>query len=50
MYDFMLPAQDKEGFWPALPGNESEGGEFYSTSMAILAMSVPYRQLPIYQR
>ena len=50
MYSIMLPAQDKEGFWPALPGNEGEGGEFYSTSMVILAMSVPYRQLPIYQR
>lgn len=50
MYSIMLPVQNKEGFWPALPGNEGEGGEFYSTSMAILAMSVPYRQLPIYQR
>ena len=50
MYDIMLPAQNKEGFWPALGGFEDAGGEFYSTSMAILAMSVPYRQLPIYQR
>jgi hypothetical protein len=47
MYDIMLPAQNKEGFWP------DQGplyGDFYSTSMAVLAMSVPYRQLPIYQR
>jgi len=50
MYDILLPTQDKEGFWPAHQGNEGEGGEFYSTSMAVLAMSVPYRQLPIYQR
>jgi hypothetical protein len=50
MYDIMLRAQEKDGGWPLAGGSDGEGGRYYSTSMAILAMSVSYRQLPIYQR
>ncbi len=50
MYDIMLKAQDREGRWPLTGENEGEGGYYYTTAMAVLAMSVPYRQLPIYQR
>jgi prenyltransferase beta subunit len=50
MYDLMLKAQDKDGSWPTTGENEGEGGRYYTTSMAVLAMSVSYRQLPIYQR
>jgi hypothetical protein len=50
MYEVMLRSQDKAGFWPSAGGNEGEGGNYYPTAMAVLAMSVPYRQLPIYQR
>ena len=45
MYDIFLAAQDKQGFWPPTESNRS-----YSTAMTVLAMSVPYCQLPIYQR
>ena len=50
MYDIMLKAQDTDGSWPVSGENEGEGGRYYTTSMAVLAMSVSYRQLPIYQR
>ena len=50
MYDIMLRAQEKDGGWPLAGGSDGEGGRYYSTSMAVLAMSVSYRQLPIYQR
>ena len=51
MYDIMLKVQEKDGRWsPGGGENEGEAGAYYSTSMAVLAMSVPYRQLPIYQR
>jgi hypothetical protein len=49
VYDTVLGMQTGEGYWE---GREQEGqaGRCYSTSMAILALSVNYRQLPIYQR
>ena len=51
LYDVMLKAQDKAGMWHNTGGEQDgEGGDYYSTSMAVLAMSVSYRQLPIYQR
>ena len=45
MYPQLLGTQQKDGSW----GN-SQHGPTYATSMAVLAMSVVYRQLPIYQR
>jgi hypothetical protein len=50
MYEVMFKAQDKDGRWRCVEGNVGEGGDYYSTAMAVLAMSVSYRQLPIYQR
>ena len=50
MYDIMLAAQRADGSWPDINKNSGNGGEYYSTAMAVLAMSVSYRQLPIYQR
>jgi hypothetical protein len=45
MYDSLLVNQKPDGSWPAW-----EIGETYSTAMSVLAMTVAYRQLPIYQR
>jgi len=50
MYDLLLKMQETDGSWPETGGNERQAGRGYSTAMAILAMSVAYRQLPIYQR
>jgi hypothetical protein len=50
MYDVMLKAQEKDGNWPRVGENDGDAGPYYSTAMAVLAMSVSYRQLPIYQR
>jgi hypothetical protein len=47
LYDTILKRQAADGCWPA-SGNEQNPQ--YCTSMAILALSVSYRQLPIYQR
>ena len=45
MYENYLPKQKDDGSW-----NSREAGNIYGTSMMILAFTVPYRQLPIYQR
>ncbi|MDE0827070.1 MAG: terpene cyclase/mutase family protein [Akkermansiaceae bacterium] len=45
MYDSYLPKQQEDGSW-----HSREAGRVYGTSMMVLAFSVPYRQLPIYQR
>lgn len=50
MYEMMLKFQQKDGSWPRGSGNEHTAGSCYATAMAVLAMSVSYRQLPIYQR
>jgi len=50
MYEVMLNAQQRDGNWRSSGENVGEGGDYYSTAMAVLAMSVSYRQLPIYQR
>jgi hypothetical protein len=44
----LLQKQGANGAWPS---SEAGGAsETYGTSMAILALTVPYRYLPIYQR
>jgi len=48
--DALLQRQRSNGAWPAPGGLEQSGGEAYATSMAILALAVQYRYLPIYQR
>jgi hypothetical protein len=50
MYDKMLKAQQKDGSWPQGGGNENGAGVCYATAMSVLAISVGFRQLPIYQR
>ncbi|MEO8615554.1 MAG: prenyltransferase/squalene oxidase repeat-containing protein [Luteolibacter sp.] len=45
MYDTYLKKQESDGSW-----NSSEAGRIYGTAMMTLAFTVPYRQLPIYQR
>jgi len=50
MYDLMLKYQATDGSWPASAGNAGRAGVCYATAMSVLAMSVSYRQLPIYQR
>jgi len=47
MYEMMLKHQKSDGRWP---GIDQGAGDSYGTAMAVLAMSVSYRQLPIYQR
>lgn len=50
LYEMMLRFQQKDGSWPNGSSNESKAGPCYATAMSVLAMSVSYRQLPIYQR
>lgn len=45
MYETYLPKQQEDGSW-----NSREAGRIYGTAMMVLAFTVPYRQLPIYQR
>lgn len=48
LYNNILKMQLEDGSWPVSGGHENDA--HYCTSMAILALSVSYRQLPIYQR
>lgn len=45
MYETYLKRQNPSGSW-----NSKEAGEVYGTAMMTLSFTVPYRQLPIYQR
>ncbi|MDA0578740.1 MAG: terpene cyclase/mutase family protein [Verrucomicrobia bacterium] len=47
IYDAILTRQKPDGAWQ---GDGQEGDPGYATAMAVLALSVSYRQLPIYQR
>ena len=46
MYDYWIPRQAPDGRWDV----GEDGCPYYQTAMVILAFTVPYRQLPIYQR
>jgi hypothetical protein len=46
----LLALQQDDGSWPMPTGGESRGGIAYSTAMSVLALSVNYHYLPIYQR
>jgi len=46
----LLDHQDKDGSWLSGDGNDRSGGRNYCTAMAVLALAVEYRYLPIYQR
>jgi hypothetical protein len=47
--DQLLKLQEPDGGW-AQSKSAEEAGRIYSTSMAVLTLSVPYRLLPAYQR
>lgn len=46
MYSYWIPKQANDGHWDV----GEDGCPYYQTSLMILAFTVPYRQLPIYQR
>jgi hypothetical protein len=46
----LLQRQARDGSWPVAQSNEQQGGDAYGTAMGVLALAVPYRYLPIYQR
>ena len=46
----ILTHQKPDGSWPAEHGSGQGGGPVYATAMSVLALSVKYRYLPIYQR
>ena len=48
--DALLAAQSEQGTWAQGQGQEEVAGEAYRTSMALLALCVPYRYLPLYQK
>jgi hypothetical protein len=48
--DILLDVQDPDGSWLSNHGTERGAGRIYATSMAVLALTVEYRYLPIYQR
>ena len=48
--DALLAAQQPNGTWAGGAGEENAAGEGYRTSMAVLALCVPYRYLPLYQK
>jgi hypothetical protein len=52
LYEYYLPRQQANGSWPSnLGGAGAESStEAYRTSLILLSLAVPYRQLPIYQR
>ena len=45
----LLSEQDRDGSWQGRDGQERGAGKVYSTSLAILSLSVKYHFLPIYQ-
>ena len=48
--NLLLPIQEADGSWKAVHGSERSHGRVYATTMALLALSIHYRYLPIYQR
>ena len=50
LVEILLDHQDRDGSWLSGDGNDRSGGRVYCTAMAVLALAVEYRYLPIYQR
>ena len=50
LIDQQQSGQQPGGFWRGVSGDDNMAGVNYSTSMAVLALTVEYRFLPIYQR
>lgn len=47
--EWLIKQQEKDGGWPQSK-TAQEPGRVYATAMAVQALAVPYRLLPIYQR
>lgn len=50
LVSILLQHQEQDGSWLSGDGNDRTGGRAYCTAMAVLALAVEYRYLPIYQR
>lgn len=50
LLQFLLPAQNADGSWESPHGGERTHGRAYATALAVLALTIEYRYLPIYQR
>ncbi len=50
LVNLLLPKQEVDGSWESPHGGERGIGRVYSTSLAVLALTIDYRYLPIYQR
>jgi hypothetical protein len=50
LVEFLLPEQNSDGSWESPHGGERTHGRVYATSLAVLALTIEYRYLPIYQR
>jgi hypothetical protein len=50
MYSRVLPQQRENGAWPANSNGTRRAGTACSTAMVVLAIAVPYCQMPTYQR
>ena len=50
LHEQLLPNQNPNGSWTGRVSDDLQGGPSYCTSMAVLALTVEYRFLPIYQR
>lgn len=48
--EMLLKNQSGDGSWESSRGEEKNIGRVYSTSMAVLSLSVKYHYLPIYQK
>ena len=48
--ELLLPLQQDDGRWDGRWDHERSAGPVYATSMAMLALAVQHRYLPIYQR
>lgn len=50
LHEVLLRMQNSGGFWDGQSSDAQQGGRAYCTAMAVLALTVEYRFLPIYQR
>ncbi len=50
LVEALLAQQQPAGTWPGGAGEEAAAGDAYRTSMACLALCVPFRCLPLYQK
>jgi len=49
LHKAVLPHQDRDGAWVGTSGEDQLYGRNYGTAMTVLALTVEYRLLPIYQ-